>query len=271
LVLCLCIPLSLATPPLPDSWTMVLEDTFTHFNHSLWTIGWTWCNPTDGCSAPSYIKEGDTCYFPEEAAYVENGQLVLESKRQAMGGYNYTSGVVNSAAYNASQGFSCLFGYYETSIKSSPGGYEGLCPAFWFPNTECPTGKYCEIDVEIPGGKCCGIGAELWFTVRGPNGDTGSKINCTTQNGYCGDNFHTYGVLWQPDIVCFYYDNVEAYCTKEGIPQTAGWMVFDNEMGLGGDEWAGFPTDDTPFPQKMYVDWVRVWKLSNEVENDHIF
>jgi len=264
LVLWLFIPLTLASPPF-GPWTLVLEDNFTHFNHSLWTKGWTWCTATGGCQPPVYEKPGDTCYFPDEAVYIENGELVLESNKQAMGGYNYTSGVVNSASYNTSQGFSCLFGYYEARIKSSPGGWEGFCPAFWFPNTVCPTGKTCEMDIEIPGGNCCGKGAEVWFTVHGNDDRRYTMINCT-ENGYCGDHYHIYGLLWRSDLICFYYDDVEVLCTKDLIMQTAGWMVFDNEIGLGGDKWSGFPTDDTLFPQKMYIDWVRVWKPKSLLE-----
>jgi len=266
LVLWLCIRLALTSPP-PGDWSLVLEDHFNTFNHNLWTKGWTWCNPL-GCPPPLKEKPGDTCYFPDEAVYIEDGKLVLESKRQEMGGYHFTSGVVNSAAYNSTQGFPCLFGYYETSFKSSPGGWEGFCPAFWFPNTVCPVGQTCELDIEIPGGNCCSNGAEVWFSVHGNDVEVGSKMNCTTEKGYCGDDYHVYGLLWQSDMVCFYYDGVEGYCTKEkaDIPQTTGWMVFDNEMGLGGDQWAGFPNDKTPFPQKMYIDWVRVWKPKSLLE-----
>jgi len=260
LVLFLCIPLALAAPPI-GPWTMVLEDTFTHFNNSLWTKGWSWCTP-EGCKPPVQEKPGDTCYFPDEAVYVEDGQLVLESKRQVMRGYSYTSGVVNSAAYNASQGFPCHFGYYEARIKVSPGGFPGLCPAFWFPNTVCPPNTTCEIDVEVPDGKCCGEGAYVWFTVHGNNDHRFTNMSCNTNGkGYCGDSYHVFGVLWQSDIVCFYYDDVEKFCTNELIPQHVGWMVFDNEIGLGGNEWSGYPSDNTPFPQKMYIDWVRAWKL----------
>jgi len=151
-------------------------------------------------------------------------------------------------------------------LKSSPGGWEGFCPAFWFPNTVCPPGDHCELDIEIPGGKCCGLGSEVWFSVHGNTVEVGTNISCTRHRGYCGDDYHIYGMNWQSNLVCFYYDNVEIYCTNEHIPQTIGWMVFDNEMGLGGNEWAGFPNDDTPFPQKVYIDWVRVWKPQNRME-----
>jgi len=258
-LLLLIVPLALAAPPI-GPWTLVLEDTFAHFNNSLWTKGWSWCNP-QGCSPRSFEKPGDTCYFPDEAVYIENGQLVLESNRQSMGGYNYTSGVVTTATYNASQGFSSHFGYYEARIKSSPGGWEGFCPAFWFPNTVCPTGTYCEIDVEIPTGKCCGVGADVYFSVLGKGEERGKHITCV-ENGYCGDGYHVYGVLWQSDIVCFFYDDKESFCTNDLIPQNAGWMVLDNEIGLGGNGWAGFPSENTLFPQKMYIDWVRAWKLA---------
>jgi len=259
--LVVCITFLYASPPRGD-WNLVLEDNFHYFNSSMWTKGWTWCRP-EGCDPPVQVKPGDTCYFPDEAVYIEDGQLVLEANRKEMGGYNFTSGVVNSAAYNASQGFPCLYGYYEARIKSSPGGWEGFCPAFWFPNTVCPPGDHCELDIEIPGGKCCGLGTEVWWSVHGNRTEVGSKNYCS-RLGYCSDHYHIYGMLWESEIVCFYYDDLEAYCTnatqKGLIPQTIGWMVFDNEIGLGGDEWTGFPNDDTPFPQKMYIDWVRVWK-----------
>jgi len=211
-------------------------------------------------------KPGDTCYFPDEAVYIENGQLVLESNQKAMGGYNYTSGVVSTAAFNASQGFPCHFGYYEANIKSSPGGWEGFCPAFWFPNTVCPPGKNCEIDVEVPGSNCTGNGRDVYFTVEYNSVQLEAHTQCGDQ-GFCSDHYHTYGVLWQADVVCFYLDNVEELCSRNFIPQTAGWLVFDNEIGLGGNSWAGFPSSSTPFPQKMYVDWVRAWKRNSNKLN----
>jgi hypothetical protein len=52
------------------------------------------------------------------------------------------------------------------------------------------------------------------------------------------------------------------------VPHTPSYIVLDNEVGLGhldpaGDGgWAGDPTN-TPFPQVMLVDWVRVWAKPN--------
>jgi len=247
-----------ADPPGPGAgWTLVLEDHFDTFNDKLWTKGWTWyVNGT--AQPPTQTKDSETdCYFPPENAYVQNGNLIIVNDRKdTEGGYHYTSGVVNSASYNSSSGFIQTYGYWEARMWVSPGEIEGMCPAFWLPNV----GPY-EIDIiETPGGKCCGLGATAWFTVHN---HTDGREDYGTYNAfpgsYWGDTYHVFGLLWRPDRLCWYTDNVERFCTKSYVPQTAGYAVFCNEIGLGGDAWTGSP-DLTPFPQIMQVDWIRVWK-----------
>jgi len=147
------------------------------------------------------------------------------------------------------------YGYWEARIWGSIGGYEGACPAFWLPNV-----ANVEIDImELPGGTCCGIGATCWFTVHQHDYGYKSYGVATMSNGYWGDTYHTYALLWQPNLLCWYIDEIQQFCSKEYVPQTAGYMVLDNEIGLGGNDWNGFPSDDTPYPQYMRIDHVRVW------------
>jgi len=249
-----------ADPPPGHVWKLVLEDTFDEWKPSLWTKGWSWYK--NGVPQPPlYEKVGDTCYFADENVFIQDGNLILLNRREQSHGYNYTSGVVNSLAYNSSQGFEQMYGYFEAHILASQGGIEGMCPAFWLPNVlnEGDDG-IGEIDImEIPGGKCCGIGATAFFTVHSNNTeeDHGST---TLARGYWGDAYHLYAMLWQPDMLCWYIDNVKQFCTQKLIPATPSYMVLDNEIGLGGTNWAGFPNGNTPFPQLMKIDHVRVWK-----------
>jgi len=247
-------------PPGPG-WKLVLEDNFDTFNPKLWTKGWSWYK--DGVPQPPVqVKASDPdCYFAEENIYVQNGNLVILNERRANQGKNYTSGVVNSIKYNSTQGFQQLYGYWEARIWGSQGGVEGMCPAFWLPNViNNGDDGGGEIDiVEVPGGKCCGLGAAAWFSVHNHSHEDTTSYNMT--NGYWGDTYHLYAALWQSDSVCFYVDNIQRFCTKKYTPTTEAYMVLDNEIGLAGSDWAGDPTN-TKFPQYMQVDWVRVWTQS---------
>jgi len=256
-----------AAPPGPG-WLLVLEDDFngTALNTTLWTKGWSWYK--NGVPQPPVqVKASDPdCYFDESNVYIQNGNLVILNERRLNHGYNYTSGVVNSIASNKSQGFESLYGYFEARIWGSPGGIEGMCPAFWLPNTlNNGDDGNSEIDImEVPGGKCCGLGAAVWFTVHNKSqSDYSSYMNVTV--GYWGTTYHVYGALWEPDRLCFYVDDMEQFCTRKIIPTTPSYMVLDNEIGLGGDKWAGNP-DNTTFPQLMHVDWVRVWNRAQVEE-----
>ena len=155
-----------AAPPGPsDRWSLVLSDDFDSFNASRWTKGWTWCDG-HGHLRPQRVhkKAGDACYFADENVWVEDGRLVLENRHERRGGYNYTSGVVNTGP-----SFQTLYGYFEARILASPpSGAPGACPAFWLPNTiNDGDNGVGEIDVmEIPGGPHSGAGKVVWFTVQ---------------------------------------------------------------------------------------------------------
>jgi len=247
-----------ADPPGPG-WQLVLEDTFDKWNPSLWTKGWSYYK--NGIPQPPVnVKGTDTCYFADENVYIQDGHLVLRDQREQSHGYSYTSGVVNSIAYNSSQGFEQLYGYFETRFIGSLGGVEGMCPAFWLPNVLNYHDDIGEIDIiEVPGGKCCGLGARAYFTVHKNISVIDSGFTALA-HGYWGDDYHVYALLWQPNMLCWYIDNVKQFCTDRFVPTTPSFMVFDNEIGLAGESWGGYPDASTPFPQDMKIDYVRVWK-----------
>lgn len=97
----------------------------------------------------------------------------------------------------------------------------------------------------------------LWHDFRLPNG------------GRVDDaGFHTYGIIWSPDMVQFYVDdpsNVYVVHDASELPEGGTW-VFDHPffltlgLAVGGD-WAGHPTAATPNPADMVVDFVRSYKI----------
>jgi beta-glucanase (GH16 family) len=107
-------------------------------------------------------------------------------------------------------------------------------------------------------------------TVHGPGYSGGASI--TKSYGYTDKRFdtdyHLFAVEWGTDFIQFFVDDV-LYREIKPKDLTGEW-VFDGpffmilNVAVGGD-YVGFPTSATPFPQTMYVDYIRVY---TEVEQD---
>ncbi len=80
------------------------------------------------------------------------------------------------------------------------------------------------------------------------------------------DDFHTYGVVWQPGRITWTLDGVAyASATPADLAPQDRW-VFDGQpfhlilnLAVGGD-WAESPDPSTAFPATLLVDWVRVYQ-----------
>ncbi|MDQ8208689.1 family 16 glycosylhydrolase [Coraliomargarita sp. SDUM461003] len=70
------------------------------------------------------------------------------------------------------------------------------------------------------------------------------------------DDFHTYGVYWQDDLLEFYIDGRKtAEWSNSRIPSAPAFMILS--MQLGG--WDNNGVTDLIDDQVMQVDWVRAW------------
>ena len=85
------------------------------------------------------------------------------------------------------------------------------------------------------------------------------------KNRRFSDAFHIFAVEWEPQEIRFYVDG-QLYATRRpsDLPQGAEW-VYDHpffillNLAVGG-YWPGNPDDTTQFPQRMLVDYVRVYR-----------
>lgn len=80
------------------------------------------------------------------------------------------------------------------------------------------------------------------------------------------ENYHIYSIEWTPEKIDFMVDG-EIYNTFVNEHKTTAEWAFDQKFHLkinnaiGGD-WGGQKgIDNTSFPQKMFVDWVRIYQL----------
>ena len=102
-------------------------------------------------------------------------------------------------------------------------------------------------------------------TVHGPgySGGGGSSKSYGFEKSRFDLDFHLFAVEWSKDYLRFYVDDVLYQEIKPG--DLNGPWVFNKpffiilNVAVGGN-YVGFPTSQTPFPQSMLVDYVRVYK-----------
>jgi beta-glucanase (GH16 family) len=161
--------------------------------------------------------------------------------------------------------FEQTYGRFEARIKLPFG--QGIWPAFWMLGS----------DIDTAGWPSCGeidimenIGREpstSHGTIHGP-GYSGSKGIGAPYNlaGVAfSEEFHVFAVEWEPGAIRGYVDDdLFQTRTPADLPKGKRW-VFDHpffllmNLAVGGS-WPGNPDATTRFPQKMYVDYVRVYE-----------
>lgn len=200
-----------------------------------------------------------------ENVVVQSGELVITCRRETLTGPDGIERGYTSARLKSEGHFDQRFGRFEARIKI-PGG-QGVWPAFWMLGSDHGTAGWpgCgEIDIMENVGKEPGL---VHGTVHGPgySGAHGISGSYTLPEGHAfWEDYHVYGVDWSPGRLVFEVDG-KAYhtVTPDRLPKEARW-VFDHpfylllNLAVGGD-WPGPPDENTPFPQQMRVDWVRVY------------
>lgn len=219
-----------------------------------------------------------------ENAVVQNGYLIITAKQEAFGGASYTS-----ARLKTRNKVEQKYGRFEARIKLPQG--KGLFPAFWMlgsnycespafdgsGNVICDSSNpsyeagsvlwpQCgEIDImEYLGNKP----TEIFGTIHGPGYSAGQSLSkkYALPNGRFDTDFHVFGVEWTENYINWYVDNVlYSQITRSDVEEVGGQWVFDNSffmllnLAVGGNL-PGSPDNNTTFPQRMIVDYVRIYQ-----------
>jgi beta-glucanase (GH16 family) len=161
--------------------------------------------------------------------------------------------------------FTQAYGRFEARIKIPYG--QGIWPAFWMLGANIDTAGWpsCgEIDIMENIGREPSI---VHGTIHGPgySGASGIGAPYGLTSGAFSDAFHVYAVEWDPNQIRWYVDgNLYQTRTPSDLPTGSAW-VFDHDffiilnVAVGG-YWPGNPDTTTVFPQRMLVDYVRVYR-----------
>lgn len=231
---------------------LVWSDEFDGPNINL--NNWTYDVGGDGWGNNEYQWYTDGSY---DNARIENGMLVIEAREERVRSRNYTSARLKTQGLQ-----SFTYGRIEARIKVPYG--QGIWPAFWslganFNEVGWPNSG--EIDIMEH------IGREpynVYGTVHGPGYSGADSVgNGITLANPVTDDFHVFAIEWEPGEIRWYMDGLLYHTvTPDTVP---GEWVFEHDFFLilnvaVGGYWPGYPDETTIFPQKMYVDYVRVWQ-----------
>jgi beta-glucanase (GH16 family) len=198
---------------------------------------------------------------PQNVALDGAGNLAITARKESFGGRGFTSGRINTKGLFA-QGY----GRFEARIKMPWG--PGIWPAFWMLGSnidKVPWPECGEIDIMEYKGQEPNV---IYGSLHGPGYSGGSAITKSyglTNNRFDVD-FHIFAVEWNEESIDFYVDDTLYQRLKP--EDVKGKWVYNQpfyiilNVAVGG-YFAGFPTAQTPFPQTMLVDYVKVYKEAN--------
>jgi beta-glucanase (GH16 family) len=85
----------------------------------------------------------------------------------------------------------------------------------------------------------------------------------TLSAGKFSEKYHVFSLVWEPGLLKWYVDDNEYFrLTPSDVngsyPFDAPFFFIFN-IAVGGN-WPGYPDATTQFPQRMYVDYIRVFQ-----------
>lgn len=212
------------------------------------------------------VRNREAQYYTEarpENARIENGKLIIEARREQWEKAEYTSASLTTFGKAA-----WSHGKVEARAKL-PGG-RGTWPAIWMLGVnrrEVGWPKCGEIDIMEnvgfePDVIHANIHTEAYNHARKTN--KGNKIEIAGPDR----DFHVYSVEWDSNEMKFAVDGKVYFTYANEKTGTAAWP-FDQpfylilNVAIGGT-WGGQKgIDETAFPRRMEVDWVRVYQRGN--------
>ena len=162
--------------------------------------------------------------------------------------------------------FEVAYGRLEARIEVPRGS--GLWPAFWMLGTDLDRVGWPqagEIDVMEHVGR---EPNEVFGTLHGPGYSGAQSYGSTYDLGRpVADDFHVFAIEWRPDHVAWFVDGARYFQASPGDAFLEGkpW-VFNHpfflllNLAVGGNL-AGPVGGETVFPQRLLVDYVRLYQL----------
>lgn len=220
----------------------------------------------DGCPDLCGWGNNELQYYTKrpENVRAENGHLIIEARRETHKTRNYTSARILTRNREA-----WTYGRFEIRAKLPSG--RGTWPAIWMLPENWPYGGWPEsgeIDIMEH------VGHEPEFIygsvhTAAYNHMEGTQYTDTLRIRDAESAFHVYAIEWTPDNIKWYV-NDRKFAEFKNEQKTFKEWPFDKpfhlilNIAVGGNWGGAYGVEENIWPQKMYVDYVRVFqKFSN--------
>ena len=263
-----------------------------HHNPSAWEMAWSDEFEVEGAPDSdkwSYDVWPGKKVNGEDQAYtkrmknvrVEDGKLIIEAHKERYDNAEYSSGRIHSLGKGD-------FLYGRAVVRAKLAAGQGTWSAIWMlPSDPFKYATTCEQGTDWQGSEDCNawpnsgeidIMEHVGYDMNRVHGTVHTKDyywvkqnqrKASVEAKNVSEAFHEYAIEWTPDRIDIFFDGTR-YFTY--INESGAWEAwpFDHpyhiilNLAVGGD-WgrAGGPIDNSVFPAKMEVDFVRVYKPVN--------
>jgi hypothetical protein len=192
-------------------------------------------------------------------SFCSGGYMIIEARNELSGARNYSSARIISKDKKT-------FTYGRIDIRAKLPKGKGIWPALWMLGNSISEVSWpaCgELDImELLGHEPQKVyGTMHW----GPQGGSSTHIggDVSLSSGNFSDSFHVFSLKWEQNQLSFLVDNVPYFTGSK--TQVNGNYPFDKpfffimNVAVGGN-WPGNPDFTTVFPQRMIVDYIKVYQ-----------
>jgi beta-glucanase (GH16 family) len=197
-------------------------------------------------------------YYRKENTEIVDGHLVITALKEDFSSFNYTSSrMITKGKFDFKLG--------RVDIRANMPFGQGIWPALWMLGA----------NISTVGWPSCGE-IDIMEMVGSDNSETHGTIHFANNNGdhvFTGgdysvapdrlaDHFHVFSIIWTETSIKWFIDDVE-YHSEPLTPSDRSelknnhFLIFN--IAVGGI-WPGSPDATTIFPQRMIVDYVRVFQ-----------
>lgn len=195
----------------------------------------------------------------DKNSFLTGGYLVIQARQEVAGANNYTSARLQTKGKRE-------FKYGRMDIRAKLPKGQGIWPAIWMLGSNIATTPWPasgEIDImELLGHQPNKVyGTMHWGDVGSPSSQAGS--NYTLSGDDFSGEFHVFSIVWDATKIEWWVDDHKFFTGNK--TDVTGNYPFDQpfffilNVAVGGN-WPGNPDGTTVFPQRMIVDYVRVYQ-----------
>ena len=253
-----------------QNWQLVWEDNFDGYD--LDSTKWMQEYGTGAQYGMWGWGNGELQHYQSQNTTLNNGIAKIEVKEEPGGitetFWNQTS-YYSSSKITTKGKFDFRYGKVEARIKTIDG--QGFWPAFWMlpANGSWP----CDGEIDI---------MEQWGNPYLTNSTSGAAhigtcpysssshfyetSSAYISSGSYADDFHTFSIIWNEDIITWYVDEIELFSLNPSsfwsIPSQSDWPFNSNEwyLMINLAITQSGPDTNTVFPNQMEIDYVRVYQ-----------